>query len=136
MPTNKRGLTLVEIMLVVLIIGMLGAIAAASHLRARERSQQVLCIKNRQAIEASEARYTLDLNEHSMTMQDLVTAGYLKQYRTCPAGGDYAWVEYAEDNPLYRTVVACSIHGTATGTGGDGGDGGDDDGGDGGGGCQ
>jgi prepilin-type N-terminal cleavage/methylation domain-containing protein len=136
MLTNRRGFTLVEIMLVVLIIGMLGAIAAGSHLRARERSQQVLCIKNRQAIEAAEARYVLDLNEHSLTMQSLVSAGYIKEYEPCPAGGDYAWVEYDEGSPLYRSVVACSVHGTATGAGGgDGGDGGsgDDDGGSGGG---
>ena len=93
----------------------------------------MLCIKNRQAIESSEARHVLDLSEHSLTMQHLVTAGYLKEYEACPASGDYAWVEYDESNPLYRSVVACSVHGTATGMGGDDGDDGDDDGG---GGCQ
>jgi prepilin-type N-terminal cleavage/methylation domain-containing protein len=134
MLTTKHGLTLVEIMLVVLIIGMLGAIAAGSHIRARERSQQVLCTRNRQAIEAAEARTMLDLNTRSLTMQALANAGYLKKLQACPAGGEYAWVTYEESSPLYRTTVACSVHGTEDASSG--GDDDDDGGGGDAGGCQ
>ena len=126
---NNRGLTLAEIMLVVFIIGMLGAIAAGSHIRARERSQQVLCLQHRQAVEAAEARCALSTGEHSLTLQTLETDGYLARLETCPAGGSYAWEEQSPDSSLYRTTIVCSAHGTADdpnggGGGGNGGNGG------------
>ncbi len=114
MTANKHGLTLVEIMLVVMIIAMLGATAVGWHLRARERSQSVLCAQIRQQVESAEERYVLGEGAHSSTLQDLVTAGYLKRLEGCPAGGDYAWVDYDEDSALYHSTVACSVHGVAT----------------------
>lgn len=111
MTANKHGFTLVEIMLVVLIIAMLGATAAAWHLRARERSQSVLCGQIRQQVESAEDRYVLGEGDHSSALQDLVIAGYLKNLDGCPAGGEFAWVEYAEDSALYHSMIACSVHG-------------------------
>ena len=111
MATSKRGLTLVKIILVVLIIAMLGATAAGWHLRARERSHTVLCAQTRQQVESAEERYVLGEGDHSSTLQDLATAGYLKRLGGCPAGGEYAWVDYDEDSALYHSTLACSIHG-------------------------
>ena len=111
MTGNKHGMTLVEIMLVVLIVAMLGATAVGWHLRARERSQSVLCTQIRQQVESAEERYVLGEGDHSSTLQDLVTADYLKRLEGCPAGGDYAWVDYDEDSALYHSTVACSVHG-------------------------
>ncbi|MBN1919335.1 MAG: prepilin-type N-terminal cleavage/methylation domain-containing protein [Verrucomicrobia bacterium] len=112
MLRSNRGLTLVELMLVVFIIGMLGAAAAGSHMRARERSQQVLCLQYRQAIEAAEERYVLGEGLHSPALADLEAKGYLALFETCPAGGSYAWEEQDPDSALYRTALVCSIHGT------------------------
>ena len=109
---TSRGLTLIEIMLVVFIIGMLGAIAAGSHIRARERSQEVLCTQYRQAIEAAEERCVLGEGTHSLTLQDLELKGYLARVEPCPAGGSYAWEEQSPESALYRTTIVCSVHGT------------------------
>jgi len=126
MTAHKHGLTLVEIMLVVLIMAMLGATAVGWHLRARERSQSVLCTQIRQQVESAEERYVLGEGANSSTLEDLVTAGYLKRLDGCPAGGDYAWVDYDEDSALYHSVLACSVHGVG-GSADDGDDEDDDD---------
>jgi prepilin-type N-terminal cleavage/methylation domain-containing protein len=114
MLSNSRGMTLVEIMIVVMVISILAAIGMASHFRARETSQRVLCTTNRAAIEHAERRLMLETGETSVTMQQLETDGYIKRIELCPAGGEYAWVEYPESSSLYHSTVACSVHGTGT----------------------
>ena len=110
---DKRGMTLVEIMVVVMVIAIVGAIALPTFFRSRETSQRVLCITNRNAIEQSERRQMFKTNQGTPTFQALVDDGYLRSLELCPATGDYAWVETAEANPYYHSTVACSIHGTS-----------------------
>jgi prepilin-type N-terminal cleavage/methylation domain-containing protein len=110
-PGNRSGMTLVEIMIVVAIIGMLATLAMAAHLRARETSQAVVCARNRASIEQAERRYLFDTGAPSPSIQALEHEGYLKLFELCPAGGDYAWVEEPESSPLYHSTIACSVHG-------------------------
>ncbi len=112
MPVGKRGFTLVEAMIVVMVIAILAAIGMASHMRAREASQEVVCAGNRRSIEHAERQFMFDTSGPSATIQQLEDSGYLKRIEWCPAGGDYAWVECPEDSPLFHCTIACSIHGT------------------------
>src|SRR3989304_7977012 len=87
---NKKGFTLVEIMIGVAIIGLLAAIAIPSMLKARETSQKNACIANLKQIEGAIERYAMEsqlTSGGSATMTQLVNGGYLKSDPSCPAGG-------------------------------------------------
>lgn len=86
-----RGFTLVEIMIVVLIIGILLAIAVPNFVRARESSRTKACISNLKQIDAAKEQWAMDNNKSNgdaCAMTDLVP-NYLKSTPSCPSGGTY-----------------------------------------------
>jgi len=103
---KKRGFTLVEIMIVVLIIGVLLSIAVPQFLQSREVSRHRTCLSNLKKIEeakemrAGEQRLN---NGDACDMNDIVPA-YLRRTPTCPAAGTYT-VNVIGTNP------ACSVTG-------------------------
>lgn len=56
----RRGFTLVEIMIVVLVIGILLTIAVPNFARAREQSRAKSCIAQLRLIDAAKEQYALD----------------------------------------------------------------------------
>jgi len=98
MKMNKKGFTLVEIMIVVLIIGLLAAIAIPSFVRARERTRTNTCINNlRQIMSAIEQ----DGMENNLNTGDAPTAAYVNAIRgglpVCPSGGTYGNLKVGSD---------------------------------------
>ncbi|MEI7903297.1 MAG: prepilin-type N-terminal cleavage/methylation domain-containing protein [bacterium] len=90
MNTNRKGFTLVEIMIVVAIIGILAAIAIPNFLRSRKESQKNSCIANMKQIEGAIEQYMLAGNAAApATVAALCVAGdtgYMKSEPHCPAG--------------------------------------------------
>ena len=105
------GFTLVEIMIVVLIIGILLAVAIPSFVQARETSRAKACVANLKQIDSAKQQYLMDKNVSTFTSAtDLTAAGLVTQYvrsaPICPAGGTYTSGDAT-------TIPVCSL---ATGT--------------------
>jgi len=86
---NKKGFTLVEIMIVVAIIGILAAIAIPNFIRARIQATTKACVNNLKQIDGAKQQWALE-NKKSGT--DKPTAGDLAPYMrdtvnafVCPA---------------------------------------------------
>ena len=107
---GRKGFTLVEIMIVVLIIGILLAIAVPNFIKARETSRSKSCVANLKQIEAAKEQWCMD-NKQSTTATPADTdlygnTAYVKNTPSCPSGGTYTIGDMA-------TRPVCSI-GTGT----------------------
>ena len=108
---KSKGFTLVEIMIVVLIIGILLAIAVPNFIKARESSRTRTCVANLRQIEAAKEQWAMEMKKTSAdtpAWADLVgAAAYMKAQPSCPSGGNYTIGDVA-------TNPSCSIGGTHT----------------------
>ena len=100
---NKRGFTLVEIMIVVAIIGLLAAIAIPNFVKARNTAQAGACVSNMKQIAGAIDLFALENNKAD---GDPVTGNDVKIYikgnevPKCPAGNkDYVLGGTVNANP-------------------------------------
>ncbi len=92
MKRNKRtGFTLVEIMIVVLIIGILLAIAVPNFIKARQNSRLQTIVANLRQIETGKEQWCMELGKTSTDVPvqaDLVPT-YMKKWPAGPVAGAY-----------------------------------------------
>lgn len=87
----RRGFTLVEIMIVVMIIGMLAMIAVPGWVKLRQTSREKACQETRKKIDDAKEMWVGDEGKtpaDDATMADLVPK-YLKTEPKCPESGTY-----------------------------------------------
>ncbi|GAB4273436.1 MAG: hypothetical protein Kow0056_00440 [Coriobacteriia bacterium] len=101
---RDEGFTLVELMVVVLIIGILLAIAIPVFNAAKARAERRACYSNQRNIEGAFQTYRASEEVSPTTMSDLVP-NYIKEAPTCPTTG----AGYTFD--ASGTVADCATHG-------------------------
>ena len=80
------GLTLVEIMVVVMIIGLLVAIAIPGFMKSRQTTQKQLCLENQRLIRDMLSLYCLD-NKKAPSLANFANITAVKN-AIAPVGGD------------------------------------------------
>ena len=89
---SNNGFTLLEIMVVVIIIGLLAALAIPNVLHSRTVSQKNVCINGLRQIEAAKAQWALEYGATDGDAVDLIALNYIKDGAslTCPTGTNYS----------------------------------------------
>ena len=76
---KSKGFTLVEIMIVVVIIGLLAAMAIPAFQKVRQASQDKAVLNNARQLSAAADQYYLENGVSSVTMSNLIgTSNYVK----------------------------------------------------------
>ena len=69
---NSKGFTLVEIMIVVVIIGLLAAMAIPAFQKVRQNSQDKAVLNNARQLSAGADQYYLENGVSTVTLSDLI----------------------------------------------------------------
>lgn len=109
--TMNRAFTLIEIMIVVLIIGILLAIAVPNFVRAREASRAKACVANLKQIDSAKEQWAMDNRVSAGASAPAPSAlsgtgQYIKSTPVCPSSGTYT-------SSNVGTSPVCSVSGTA-----------------------
>lgn len=78
-PTSEAGFTLVELMIVMLIIGVLAAIAIPSYTASLKSAREAVLSEDLHVMRQAIDSYTMDKEKAPQALDDLVQAGYLKE---------------------------------------------------------
>ena len=99
---SKKGFTLVELMVVVVILGILVAIAVPIYNRITGDAELRACHANLRTIDGAKTQFAASTG---LTWpDDFFQGGTLP---TCPAGGTYSHA----DDPTDPAQAECSVHG-------------------------
>lgn len=75
---GEQGFTLLELMIVMIIIGVLAAIAVPSYLASVRKAKEAVLKEDLHTIRSAIDSYTVDKAKAPQSLNDLVEAGYLK----------------------------------------------------------
>jgi general secretion pathway protein G len=94
----EQGFTLIELMVVMLIIGVLMAIAVPSYIGAIKAAKESVLKEDLHVMRNAIDSYTMDKQKAPQSLQDLVENGYLKVIPTDPmTRTSDAWVTDTSD---------------------------------------
>ena len=88
---NQKGFTLVELMVVVVIIGVLVAIAVPVYSNVTAKAEKSACQANQRTIDGAVTQWLMvEDNTGYPSLDDLVDDGFLQSKPACPTeGGGY-----------------------------------------------
>jgi prepilin-type N-terminal cleavage/methylation domain-containing protein len=87
MKKDKKGFTLMEIMIVVAIIGILAAIGIPNYLQAGKKAQRNACIANLKLLDGAVQQAKFHYPDVEITMEILTGPDkFIRSEPTCPVG--------------------------------------------------
>ncbi len=119
---NRKGFTLIELMIVIAIIGILAAIAIPNFRKAREQAREKACYANMRVILGAIEMYNMDNTSMMSALADgdatgsagkLVAGKYLKS----PVNRPEMSCSYSGTSMDGTGLINCAIHGTVEGAG-------------------
>ena len=75
---NQAGFSLIELMIVILVIGIIAAIAIPQLIEAQERAKQRRSMADMHSIVSANGTYFIDMQVYSPDLTTLATANYLQ----------------------------------------------------------
>ena len=119
---SKKGFTLVELMIVIVIMGILVAVAIPVYGAVTKNAEKKTCISNMRDMKSTASTWQMqgnDGDQFTFTGSTVITAEatYTALFEggnlpTCPSDGTYA-VSISNDNPGYTVSVTCTAEGHA-----------------------
>ena len=96
---NRRqfGYTLIELIIVMAIISILVSVAVPLYQKSIVRTKESLLKNNLFTLRTMIDEYTYDKKKAPQQLQDLVTAGYLREVPKDPIAGNDQWITIMED---------------------------------------
>jgi general secretion pathway protein G len=116
--TGEQGFTLVELMIVMLIIGVLAAIAIPSYVSSLKSAKEAVLKEDLHVMRQAIDSYTMDKEKAPESLDDLVSAGYLKVIPNDPmTHSNSTWVTATDDSLMSVDQTASGIGDVHSGSG-------------------
>ncbi len=123
--TRTRGFTLIELMIVISIVLILVSVALPAYNQSIVRARESVLRQNLFTMRSVISQYTLDKQKAPQSLDDLVSAGYLKQLPTDPmTGRSDTWAPDEETDTIISVDEQqggiIDVHSGSSGVGSDG----------------
>lgn len=114
---KQRGFTLLELLIVISIIMILVGMGAGNYQKSVVRSKEAVLAQDLYVLRQAIDQYTLDKQEAPQSLDDLVSAGYLRSVPVDPMTGGTTWnLEFGDTvmSAEQTTTGVSDVHSSST----------------------